>query len=66
MAFTIPHEADAFNNNQSEPDKVDVDILVAGIKGDGDPDPCQGKSQGHGGIHLHPELHEDRFQRQQH
>lgn len=35
MPFTIPNEADAANANQAEPDKVDIDILVAGAKGDG-------------------------------
>lgn len=33
--FTIPNEADAFNANQAEPDKVDIDILVAGYAGTG-------------------------------
>lgn len=27
-SYTIPNEADAFNTNQAEPDKVDIDILV--------------------------------------
>lgn len=35
MAFTIPNEADAFHQDQAEPDKVDVDILVSGVSGDG-------------------------------
>lgn len=37
MAFTIPNEADPgiTDSNQAEPDKVDIDILVAGIIGDG-------------------------------
>ena len=34
-AFTIPNEADAFHADQAEPDKVDIDILVAGINGNG-------------------------------
>lgn len=33
--FTIPNAADAADPNQAEPDKVDIDILVAGISGDG-------------------------------
>lgn len=33
--FTIPNQADAFNYKQAEPHSVDIDILVAGIKGDG-------------------------------
>ena len=30
MPFQIPNEADAFSPNQAEPDRVDIDILVAG------------------------------------
>jgi microcystin-dependent protein len=33
--FEIPNEANAFNQNQAEPDRVDIDILVAGIGGAG-------------------------------
>ncbi len=33
MAFTIPNTVDAESPKQAEPDKVDVDILVAGIGG---------------------------------
>lgn len=33
--FTIPNEADAAFADQAEPDKVDLDILVAAHKGDG-------------------------------
>jgi hypothetical protein len=33
--FTIPNEASVIWSDQAEPDKVDIDILVAGIKGDG-------------------------------
>lgn len=35
MAFEIPNAADALNANQAEPDKVDLDILVEGMKGNG-------------------------------
>ena len=35
MPFTIPNEGDAFHTNQAEPDKVDLDILVAGALGNG-------------------------------
>lgn len=35
MPFTIPNEADAFNANQAEPDKVDIDILTAGYADSG-------------------------------
>ena len=35
MPYTIPNEADAAFTYQAEPDKVDYDILAAGIKGDG-------------------------------
>lgn len=33
--FTIPNEVDAFNPRQAEPDKGDIDVLVAGLKGEG-------------------------------
>jgi len=46
MPFTIPNEADAFNQNQAEVDKVDIDILVAGIGGDGVVSGCAVTAQG--------------------
>lgn len=41
MPFTIPNEADAFHPDQAEPDRVDVDILVTGISGDGVVSGCE-------------------------
>lgn len=35
MAFTIPNEVDAFHADQAEPDKVDIDVLVAALSGQG-------------------------------
>lgn len=35
MTFTVPNELDAFNANQAELDKVDLDVLVAAYGGDG-------------------------------
>ena len=46
MSFTIPNEADAFNTNQAEPDKIDIDILVAGLAGDGVVNGCLVTAQG--------------------
>lgn len=46
MPFTIPNEADAFNANQAEPDRVDVDIMVAGLAGDGVISGCAVTAQG--------------------
>jgi hypothetical protein len=46
MAFSIPNEADAFNANQAEPDKVDIDILVAGYAGSGVVSGCAVTAQG--------------------
>lgn len=46
MPFTIPNEADAGHRDQAEPDSVDIDILVSGIKGDGVLDGCAVTAQG--------------------
>jgi len=46
MAFTIPNEADAFNADQAEPDKVDLDILVAGYINNGVINGCAVSAQG--------------------
>lgn len=46
MAFTIPNESDAFNADQAEPDKVDIDILVAGLNGNGVVAGCAVAAQG--------------------
>ena len=46
MAFSIPNEADAGNPNQAEVDKVDIDILVAGIDGTGVVSGCAVTAQG--------------------
>ncbi len=46
MAFTIPNEADAFHSDQAEPDKVDIDILVAGLAGNGVVSGCGVTAQG--------------------
>jgi len=46
VSFTIPNEADAGNANQAEPDKVDVDILVAALGGTGVVDGCAVAAQG--------------------
>lgn len=35
MPFEIPNAADAFDPNQAEPDKVDIDILVEALGGNG-------------------------------
>jgi hypothetical protein len=45
-AFTILNEADAFHADQSEPDKVDIDILVAGLNGVGVVSGCAVTAQG--------------------
>lgn len=46
MAFTIPNDADAFNTNQAEPDKVDLDILTAAFQRDGVISGCAVTAQG--------------------
>lgn len=46
MPFTIPNAADAFNANQAEPDKVDIDILVAALQEDGVVFGCAVTAQG--------------------
>jgi hypothetical protein len=46
MPFTIPNEADAFNTNQAEPDKVDLDILVSTFDGFGVLQGCAVAAQG--------------------
>ena len=46
MPFTIPNEQDAPFIDQSEIDKVDVDILVAALKGDGVLTGCAVAAQG--------------------
>lgn len=46
MAFTIPNFPDAFNSHQAEPDKVDLDILVAGMGGTGVVAGCAVTAQG--------------------
>src|SRR3990167_8658488 len=46
MPFTIPNEADAAFADQAEPDKVDIDILVAALKGDGVISGCAVTAQG--------------------
>jgi hypothetical protein len=46
MPFTILNEADAFNANQAELDKVDFDILTAGIDSDGVLTGCAVTAQG--------------------
>jgi len=46
MAFTIPNEASAGFADQSEPDKVDFDILVAGMGGSGVATGCAVTAQG--------------------
>jgi hypothetical protein len=46
VAFTIPNEADAFHADQAEPDKVDIDILVAGLNGNGVVSGCAVTAQG--------------------
>ncbi len=46
MPFTIPNEASAFNQNQAEIDSEDIDILVAGIGGDGVVSGCAVTAQG--------------------
>lgn len=46
MAFTIPNEADAFNADQAEPDKVDIDILVAAYARTGVVSGCAVTAQG--------------------
>lgn len=46
MPFTIPNEADAFHADQAEPDKVDIDILVAGLNGVGVVSGCAVTAQG--------------------
>lgn len=48
MAFTIPNEADAFTPAQSELDKVDFDILVAGFAGNGVVSGCVVSQRGAG------------------
>ena len=35
MSFTIPNKLDAFHEHQAQPDKVDIDILVAALQRDG-------------------------------
>ena len=46
MAFTILNEADAFNANQSEPDRVDFQILEMGANGQGVISGCAVSAQG--------------------
>ena len=46
MPFTIPNEADAFHPDQAEPDKADIDILVAGHGGTGVVSGCAVTAQG--------------------
>lgn len=46
MAFTIPNEADAAFAAQAAPDKVDIDILVAGVGGTGVISGCAVTAQG--------------------
>jgi hypothetical protein len=46
VAFTIPNEGDAFHADQAEPDKVDIDILVAGLAGNGVVSGCTVTAQG--------------------
>lgn len=46
MSFTIPNEADAAFTPQAEPDKVDIDILVAGLNGNGVVSGCAVTAQG--------------------
>ncbi|KKL99729.1 hypothetical protein LCGC14_1811540, partial [marine sediment metagenome] len=48
MAYTIPNEADAFQANQAEPDKVDFDIIAAAHKGDGVVSGCAVSERGAG------------------
>jgi hypothetical protein len=44
--FTIPNEAAAGFADQAEPDSVDLDVLVAGLKGDGVVTGCAVTAQG--------------------
>lgn len=53
MSFTIPNEADAAFADQSEPDKVDLDILVAALAGDGVISGCQVTAQGSPDMSVH-------------
>lgn len=46
MAFTIPNNPDAFNAHQAEVDKVDLDIIIQGIKGEGVVTGCAVTAQG--------------------
>lgn len=46
MPFTIPNEADAGNARQAEIDKVDIDILIAGVDGEGVISGCAVTAQG--------------------
>lgn len=46
MSYTIPNEADAFNINQAEPDKVDFDIILAGHDRTGVVSGCAVTAQG--------------------
>lgn len=46
MPFTIPNSADAAFPAQAAPDKVDIDILQAGIRGDGVVTGCAVTAQG--------------------
>ena len=46
MAFTILNTADTFHASQADPDKVDFDILVAGLAGDGVISGCAVTAQG--------------------
>lgn len=52
MTFRIPNADDAFNPNQAEPDAVDVDILVAGIAGDGVVSGCAVADQASGDLDV--------------
>lgn len=52
MTFRIPNADDAFNPNQAEPDAVDVDILVAGIAGDGVVSGCAVADQTSGDLDV--------------
>ena len=46
MAFTILNKGSGLHDNQSEIDKVDIDILVAGLAGDGVVSGCAVTAQG--------------------
>lgn len=46
MAFTIPNKVDAFHQHQAQVDKVDVDILVAALNGNGVLSGCAVTPQG--------------------